>query len=292
MTRWLVTGAGGMLGRDLLALLPAQDVTAATRRDLDITDPAAVAAAVRGVGVVVNAAAWTDVDGAESDERAAAAVNAEGPRLLARACHREGARLLHVSTDYVFDGSVSGDPATAPAWPEDAPTVPRSAYGRTKLAGEQAVLAEAPDGGYVVRTAWLYGEHGRSFVRTMIDLEASRPTVDVVDDQWGQPTWSRDLAARLIALGEADAPAGIYHAAAGGRTTWFGLARAVFAALGADPERVRPTTSAAFVRPAVRPGFSVLGQSRLALAGVEPMPAWEDALSRAMPLLAGSGAHR
>lgn len=292
MTRWLVTGAGGMLGRDLLALLPAQDVTAATRRDLDITDPAAVAAAVRGVDVVVNAAAWTDVDGAESDESGAAAVNAEGPRLLARACHREGARLLHVSTDYVFDGSVSGDPATAPAWPEDAPTAPRSAYGRTKLAGEQAVLAEAPDGGYVVRTAWLYGEHGRNFVRTMIDLEASRPTVDVVDDQWGQPTWSRDLAVRLIALGEADAPAGIYHAASVGRTTWFGLARAVFAAVGADPDRVRPTTSAAFARPAPRPAFSVLGQERLAAAAIAGMPRWDDALAEAMTVLVGSGAAR
>ena len=292
MTRWLVTGAGGMLGRDLLALLPAQDVTAATRAELDITDPAAVADAVQGIDVVVNAAAWTDVDGAESDEGAAAAVNADGPRLLARACHREGARLLHVSTDYVFDGSVSGDPAEAPAWAENAPTGPRSAYGRTKLAGEQAVLAEAPALGYVVRTAWLYGEHGRNFVRTMIGLAASRPTVDVVDDQWGQPTWSRDLAARLIALGGADAPAGIYHAAAAGRTTWYGLARAVFAAIGADPDRVRPTTSAAFARPAPRPAFSVLGQERLTAVGVAPMPRWDDALSEAMTVLAGSGAAR
>lgn len=292
MTRWLVTGAGGMLGRDLLALLPAQDVIAATRAELDITDPAAVADAVHGIDVVVNAAAWTDVDGAESDEGGAAAVNAEGPRLLARACHREGARLLHVSTDYVFDGSVSGDPAEAPAWREDAPTAPRSAYGRTKLAGEQGVLAEAPDGGYVVRTAWLYGEHGRNFVRTMIGLEASRPTVDVVDDQWGQPTWSRDLAARLIALGEAEAPAGIYHAASAGRTTWFGLARAVFAAVGADPDRVRRTSSAAFARPAPRPAFSVLGQERLAAAGIAPMPRWDNALTEAMAVLVGSGAAR
>jgi dTDP-4-dehydrorhamnose reductase len=292
MTRWLVTGAGGMLGRDLLALLPAEDVVAATRAELDITDPAAVADAVRGIDVVVNAAAWTDVDGAESDEEAAAAVNEEGPRLLARACHREGARLLHVSTDYVFHGNVAGDPAEAPAWPENAPTAPRSAYGRTKLAGEQAVLAEAPDAAYVVRTAWLYGEHGRNFVRTMIGLEASRPTVDVVDDQWGQPTWSRALAARLIALGESDAPAGIYHAAAGGRTTWFGLARAVFAAVGADPDRVRPTTSAAFARPAPRPAFSVLGQERLVGVGVAPMPRWDDALAEAMTVLVGSGATR
>jgi dTDP-4-dehydrorhamnose reductase len=262
MRTWLVTGAGGMLGRDLLALLPAEGVTATTRAELDVTDADAVSNAVEGIDIVVNAAAWTDVDGAESDEAGAAAVNAQAPALLAAACRRHGARLLHVSTDYVFDGCVSGDPARAPAWSEDAPTGPRSAYGRTKLAGEQAVLAEAPENGFVIRTAWLYGEHGRNFVRTMINLEASRSTVDVVDDQWGQPTWSRDLAARLIALGESDAAPGIYHVASSGRTTWFALARAVFAALGADPDRVRPTTSAAFARPAARPAFSVLGQER------------------------------
>ena len=289
MTRWLVTGAGGMLGHDLLAQLAGRDVLAQARSELDVTDAAAVDAALEGVDVVVNAAAWTDVDGAESAEEAASAVNAEAPRLLALACRRHGARLLHVSTDYVFAGHTDGDPATAPAWAEDAPTGPRSAYGRTKLAGEQAVLAGAPEQAYVVRTAWLYGEHGRNFVRTMIGLEASRPTVDVVDDQWGQPTWTSDLAARLVALGESDAEPGIYHAASAGRTTWFGLARAVFAAVGADPERVRPTTSAAFARPAPRPAFSVLGQDRLTKAGVAPMPPWEDALARAVPVLLESG---
>jgi dTDP-4-dehydrorhamnose reductase len=124
----------------------------------------------------------------------------------------------------------------------------------------------------------------------MIELEASRPQVDVVTDQWGQPTWTRDLAARLVALGESSAEPGIYHVAAGGRTTWNGLARAVFAGLGADPERVRPTTSAQFVRPAPRPAFSVLGGERWARAGLEPMPAWKVSLAEALPRLAGARA--
>jgi dTDP-4-dehydrorhamnose reductase len=190
----------------------------------------------------------------------------------------------------VFDGSVAGDPATAPALAEDAPTAPRSAYGRSKLAGEQAVLSDGPRESYVVRTAWLYGEHGRNFVRTMLDLEAERPQVEVVTDQWGQPTWTRDLAARLVALGDGDAEPGIYHVVSGGRTTWNGLARAVFAAAGADPDRVRPTTSAAFVRPAPRPAFSVLGGDRLVRAGVEPMPQWEAALTEAMSVLTAARA--
>lgn len=284
VTRWLVTGAGGMLGTDLVAALPGREVTALTRAHLDITDADAVVDAVAGADVVVNAAAWTDVDRAESEPAAAAAVNAEGPRLLARACRLHKARLIHVSTDYVFAGTVGrADPGTAPGLPESAPTEPATAYGRSKLAGEQAVLAEWSEDAYVVRTAWLYGAHGRNFVRTMIDLERARPEIDVVDDQWGQPTWTRDLALRLVALGEGVAEPGVYHLAGGGRATWYRLARAVFAAVGADPDRVRPTTTDRFPRPAPRPAFSVLGQGRAAAAGLPPMPDWQDALWAAMP---------
>jgi len=283
VTRWLVTGAGGMLGRDLVSVLSAagHDVTAARRADLDITDATAVKAAVAGHDVVVNAAAWTDVDGAEADEAAATAVNGTGTRHVAAACAATGARLLHVSTDYVFPGD-----ATAP-YPEDAPTDPVNGYGRSKLAGEVAVRDLLPDTGYIVRTAWLYGAHGPNFVATMLRLAQSRDIVDVVDDQRGQPTWSFALAEQLVRLGlaavDGTARAGAYHGTASGETTWFGLARAVFEEAGLDPERVRPTTSDKFVRPARRPAFSVLGHDRWAAAGLAPLPHWRTMLTSARP---------
>jgi dTDP-4-dehydrorhamnose reductase len=283
--RWLVTGAGGMLGRDLLAALdragvPDAAVTAPARAALDITDPAAVTAVVEaatGPGdVVVNCAAWTAVDDAETHEAEAFAANAIGPQLLARACALTGARLVQLSTDYVFDGT-----ATSP-YLLDAPAAPRSAYGRTKVAGEWAVRAELPHGHWILRTAWLYGEHGASFVRTMARLESERDVVEVVDDQHGQPTWSRDLAERIVALVAADAPAGTYHACASGRTSWHGLAVEVFRELGANPSRVRPTTSASFVRPAPRPAYSVLDLSGWDKAGLAPMRDWREALREAV----------
>jgi dTDP-4-dehydrorhamnose reductase len=284
MTRWLVTGAGGMLGTELVGALAGRTVTARTRAELDITDAVAVDDAVASADIVLNAAAYTNVDGAEAEPAQALAVNGEGPRVLAEACRRHGARLVHVSTDYVFAGAAA-DPANAPPYPETAPTAPATAYGRSKLAGERAVLTEWPRNSYVVRTAWVYGEHGRNFVRTMIELERTRPEIDVVDDQWGQPTWTRDLAARLVGLAAGDAEPGIYHVAGGGRATWFRLAREVFAAVGADPDRVRPTTTDRFPRPAPRPAFSVLGQDRLAKAGLPPMPPWQESLAAAMPAL-------
>lgn len=282
MTRWLVTGAGGMLGRDLLEVLSGDDVTGLTRAELDITDAAAVSAAVSGVDVVVNAAAWTDVDGAEAAEEAATRTNGLGPRVLAEACRAAGARLVQVSTDYVFDGQASTPYA------EDAPLAPRSAYGRSKAAGERAVRDVLPDASYVVRTAWLYGEHGGSFVRTMLRLEAEKETLDVVDDQRGQPTWSLDVARQIAALVRAEAPAGTYHATSSGETTWCGLARAVFEELGADPSRVRPTTTDRFPRPAPRPAYSVLGHDAWRRVGLEPIGDWRARLAQAFPRLRSS----
>jgi dTDP-4-dehydrorhamnose reductase len=288
--RWLVTGAGGMLGRDLVTVLrrAGRPVTAAARAELDITDEAAVRAAVAGHRLVVNTAAWTDVDGAESDEATATAVNGYAVRHLAAACASAGAALVQISTDYVFAG-------TGPEpYPEDAPTAPVNAYGRGKLIGEHAVLTTLPDAGYVVRTAWLYGEHGRNFVATMLKLAATRDTVDVVDDQMGQPTWSWALAEQLAELAAravaGTAPPGVYHGTAAGQATWFELARAVFAGAGLDPERVRPTTSAVFVRPAARPAYSVLGHDRWDAAGMAPMPGWADQLKAALPAIIASSA--
>jgi dTDP-4-dehydrorhamnose reductase len=271
--RWLITGAGGLLGTDLQKVLAGQDVVAATRADLDITSAAAVRDAVGGVDVVFNTAAWTDVDGAETAEEAATAINGHGVRTLAAAA---GKRLIHLSTDYVFDGT-----ATTPI-PEDARRAPVNAYGRGKAVGEEAALAA---GGFVVRTAWLYGEHGPNFVRTMLRLAAERDTLDVVDDQIGPPTWSYALAEQLVALARSSAAPGVYHGTAAGSTSWFGLARAVFAEAGLDPSRVRPTTSERFVRPARRPAYSVLAHDGWAAAGVTPLPDWRVMLTSAMPAL-------
>jgi dTDP-4-dehydrorhamnose reductase len=273
VSRVLVTGGRGMLGQDLLPALAAHDVTAPARAELDITDEAAVRAAVAGHDVVVNLAAYTAVDAAEEHEDEARAINATGAGVLARAAAEAGARIVHVSTDYVFDGS-----ATSP-YPEDAPPV--SAYGRTKAEGERLVLEGHPEGASVVRTAWLYGAGGPSFPATMLRLQATHETVSVVDDQRGQPTWTVDLAARIAELVDAGAPAGVFHGTASGETTWHGLARAVFQEAGLDPARVLPTDSASFVRPAPRPAYSVLGHDGWARVGLAPLRDWREALADA-----------
>ncbi|CAM3633475.1 dTDP-4-dehydrorhamnose reductase [Isoptericola cucumis] len=271
-----------MLAHDLLDVLRGRSasVVAAGRAELDVTDPDAVAAAVRDVDVVVNCAAWTAVDDAETHEAEAFAVNATGAALLARASAAAGARLVQVSTDYVFDGR-----ATSP-YPEDAPLGPVSAYGRTKGAGEWAVRAEAPDH-LIVRTAWLYGAHGGCFPKTMARLAAERDELSVVDDQVGQPTWTHDLADLVVRLVEAQAPAGTYHGTSSGQTSWFGFTRRIVEGLGVDT-RVEPTTSEAFVRPAPRPAFSVLGHDALRAVGVEPIGEWDARWEVAAPaVLAG-----
>lgn len=266
--RWVVVGANGMLGRDLTAVLAdrGEAVVGLDRDVVDITDPDGCGSVADG-DVVVNCAAYTAVDGAETDEAAAFAVNAVGAANVARACRASGARMVHVSTDYVFDGH-----ATRP-YAEDAPTVPRSAYGRTKLAGEWAVRAEAGDH-LIVRTAWLYGAHGPCFPRTIARVARERGGVDVVDDQVGQPTWTVDLADLIHRLVVANAPAGTYHGTSSGAVSWHGFAQAVVAAAGMDAAIVRPTTSAAFVRPAPRPPYSVLGHDRLPAAGVPAIGDW------------------
>ena len=205
--------------------------------EIDITSPHSVVTALDASrpGVVVNAAAYTAVDAAEEHEDIALAVNGVGPGVLASAVHaRPGVRLVHISTDYVFPGD------SHVPYGEDADPAPRSAYGRTKLVGERAVRGTLPTRGSVVRTAWLYGEHGENFVRTMLALEASKPEIAVVDDQRGQPTWSRDLAAQIVKLIDFGAPAGIYHGTSSGETTWFGLTREIYELIGTDPDRVSP----------------------------------------------------
>ncbi|MEO3795725.1 dTDP-4-dehydrorhamnose reductase [Nonomuraea sp. B10E15] len=276
--RWLITGAGGMLATDVLdrTALTGDPVVALARSELDLRDRRAVRDFVCAYRprAVINCAGWTAVDAAESREAEALAINGHAVRWLAEACDQAGSRLVHVSTDYVFDG------ASAAPYREDAATGPVNAYGRTKLAGERAALEH---GHYVVRTAWLYGAAGTDFVRTMIRLAGERPFVDVVDDQRGQPTWAADLADFLVRLAQSDLPPGVYHGACSGETTWYGLAKEVFTLLGADPGRVRPVTSADCPRPARRPASSVLACTR-----AEPLRHWRAALHAAWPVIAAN----
>ncbi|MEV8364455.1 dTDP-4-keto-6-deoxy-D-glucose reductase NovS [Streptomyces niveus] len=280
--RWLVTGAAGMLGRDLVALLRGlnEPVVALTRHDLDITDSLSVRAVVdrHRPTTIVNCAAWTRFGEAEAGESEALLVNGGGARELAAVCRDRSIRLVHLSTDYVFDGT------SRRPYAESAVTSPINAYGRTKQAGEQAVLDLLPDDGTIVRTAWLYGRHGMNFIRKMVRLEQLRETVDVVDDQWGQPTWSVDLAQQIVALARHGA-SGVFHGTSAGEATWYDLARMTFRLLGADPGRVRPVPSDRIAGGELRPRYTVLGHDAWREAGLTPIRHWTTALTQAFPLL-------
>lgn len=290
----LVPGGHGQLGRELAARAPA--VRSPGSAELDVTNAGAVIEAVSSLAasaasdglspVVINAAAYNAVDAAETDTSRAYAVNADGPRLLAAACTTSNVPLIHVSTDYVFPGD--GDRP----YETDDLLRPRSAYGMTKAAGEDAVRGSGAQA-WVVRTAWVYGAFGGNFVKTMSRLASSRETVSVVDDQRGSPTWTGDLASGLLALATKIAsgagPASrVLHCTGGGETTWYGFARAVFEELGLDPSRVRPCTTEEFPRPAPRPAYSVLSNRTWREAGLPAMRPWREALATAF---AEHGAH-
>ena len=274
----VITGAGGQVGGFLAgeAALRGYEVHALTRRDCDITDAAAALRHVRAGDVVVNCAALTNVDDAESDPVGAHAINAVGPANLADACARVGARLVHLSTDYVF----SGDDARP--YEVGDRTGPLSVYGRSKLDGELAVHAVLPDA-HVVRTSWVYtGGGGTDFVAVMRRLASTDRVIDVVDDQTGSPTYAKDLVAALlqIAGGGVDAP--VLHVTNAGSASRFEQARAVFEEVGADPDRVRPVGTAAVPRPARRPVFSALSMADSVRAGLTPLRPWREALAEAV----------
>jgi dTDP-4-dehydrorhamnose reductase len=269
--RLLVLGSGGMLGRAVArdAARLGHDVVALAHSDLDVTDAANVARIVAAVGprAVVNCAGFTDVDGAEAHEARAMRVNGDGAGNVARAAAEAGARIVHVSTDYVFDGS-KGEP-----WLESDPVAPLQAYGRTKLAGERAV-AEAGAEHAIVRTAWLFGAGGPNFVETMLRLGAERDEVTVVTDQRGGPTWTGHLAPALVEIAERRGDVGLFHAAGAGECSWYEFAVEILHRARLRCRAV-PTTSARFPRPARRPAYSVLGTER------EPgivLPRWPDGL--------------
>ena len=273
--KYLITGANGMLGHDLQSVLAGRDVTALSRAELDVTDLDAVREASDKHDFIINAAAYTKVDDAEEHEDLAYAVNATGAANLATAAAENGAQLVQLSTDYVFDGT-----ATTP-YAENSPLGPVSAYGRTKAEGERLAQQLNPGRTHVIRTAWTYGQHGPNFARTMLRLAAERDELTVVSDQVGQPTWTLDLANQIVALLDSGAPAGIYHGTNSGEASWYDFARAIFSAAGLDAHRVKPTDSSQFVRPAPRPPYSVLGHSAWKTVGLAPMRNWREALAAA-----------
>ena len=270
--KWTIVGAKGMLGTDLITRVKREgyEITALDLGDIDITDAASVQGALTpGQDIVVNCAAFTAVDPAEENEGTAFRVNATGAANLARRCAQTGARLIQVSTDYVFRGD-----GTTP-WNEyDAPD-PLSAYGRTKAAGEWAVQTYTKDY-LIVRTAWLYGRFGNCFPKTMVRLAQSHDTLKVVTDEVGQPTWTVDLADLIVRLAQAKAPTGIYHGTSCGKTSWNGFTKEIMKAVGKDPSMVLETTAAAFDRPAKHPSFSALAHGELRKIGIEPIGDWRE----------------
>jgi dTDP-4-dehydrorhamnose reductase len=265
----LITGAGGMLGQDVRRVgeLTGHEVVALDRAALDVTDADAVDAAFADhrPDTAINCVAWTDVDGAETAEAAALALNADAARNVAAAAARVGASVVLPSTDYVFDGT--GDRP----YVESDPTNPQSAYGRTKLAGEQATAA-ANSRHFVVRTSWLFGAGGGNFVETMLGL-ADRGALSVVDDQVGSPTYTPHLADGLLRLAATD-DHGVHHMSGDGQCSWYEFARAIFDGAGLEVD-VTPVTTAEFPRPAPRPAYSVLGSER---ARPILLPDWRDGL--------------
>ncbi len=278
--RIVITGAGGLVGRTLAAKAGQQgyDVLALTSADCDITDATAVARVVAADDVVINCAAYTKVDDAEADEDRAYAVNATGAAHLAQSCAKAGAALIHISTDYVFSGHFAdGHPRP---YELDDETGPRSAYGRTKLAGELAVLAAMPQA-HVVRTSWIYGGTA-DFVSAIAAKAAGTDAIDVVADQVGGPTLAADLVDALLELATGTISAPILHAVNAGETSRYEQARAVFELVGADPDRVRPVDTDKYPRPAPRPAYSVLSTRRSTEAGLTPLRPWREALAAAL----------
>lgn len=275
VTSLAVLGAQGMLGQDVLKVLEDYGPTSFSRSELDITDRAAVTEALRGFDVVINCAAYTQVDKAESSPELAYAVNADGPRYIAQTLAGTNAKLIHISTDYVFDGTAN-DP-----YPEDYATSPISVYGASKQQGEIAIMEENEGNSAIVRTSWLYGADGASFPKTILTAGLTRETLDVVDDQYGQPTWTLDVAHHIRKLIDAEVPSGIFHATSAGQTTWFDFAQALFRLAGWDENRVQRADSSGFQRPAARPSYSVLSHDNWAKHNIPSLRPWEEALDEA-----------
>jgi dTDP-4-dehydrorhamnose reductase len=281
---WLITGGSGQLGIAVSQELGERGIvfTACGSEDLDITQGPNVRDFVSQLSptVIINCAAWTDVDGAEGNEPQASRVNGDGAENIALAAKQRGTKLIHVSTDYVFSGEGKSP------WKVDASINPQSAYGRTKAEGESRVLGAYLENSSIIRTAWLYSPWGKNFAKTMTLLALNGESeVRVVNDQMGQPTSAIDLAKQLVDLGLSSSFAGIYHGTNSGEATWFEFAQEIFELAGADVRRVVPVSSSDYPRPAKRPSYSVLSHDAWANTSVKPLRDWRIALADAMPAI-------
>jgi dTDP-4-dehydrorhamnose reductase len=281
---WLITGGSGQLGIAVSQELGERGIVfkACNSQDLDITQGPALYDSVAELGpkVIINCAAWTDVDGAEGNEMQASRINGDGVENIAQAAKICGAKLIHISTDYVFSGE------SKTPWQVDDRINPQSAYGRTKADGEGRVFSAHPENSSIVRTAWLYSPWGKNFAKTMTRLAINGDgEVRVVNDQMGQPTSAIDLAKQLVELGLSNSPAGIYHGTNSGEATWFQFAQEIFKLAGADVSRVVPVSSSEYPRPAKRPSYSVLSHDSWAKTTIKPMRDWRIALVDAMPAI-------
>lgn len=276
--RVLVTGAGGQVGRELVEALAGNEVVACTRAELDVADRDSVLAAITSTApdAVVHSAAWTDVDGCESDVDRAYAVNALGTRHVGEAARIVGARVCYLSTDYVFDGESSRP------YREWDTTSPRSVYGHSKLAGERELGPEHT----IVRTSWVFGEHGHNIVKTILRLAGEHDTLTFIDDQIGHPTAAGDLASMIVRLVLGRRP-GLFHVTNQGAVSWYEFARSVMEAAGLDADRVHPVSTQDFTphRPAHRPANSVLDNAALRLSGIELLGDYHEPLGRVVKTL-------
>ena len=278
--RCVVIGSNGMLGSDFLIYSdPQLAIQGLTRLECDVTKLKQVEASVRDFDVVINCSAYTAVDAAESDPDQAFLINEVGVKNIAAACEKFNSKLVHISTDYVFAGD-SKFP-----YKEDDLTNPVTVYGKSKLAGENMIRNILPSAHLIIRTAWLYGLNGNNFVKTMIDLEKKLPEIKVVNDQFGQPTWTKQLVELTNQLIISNIRPGTYHGTASGKTSWFEFARAIFREIGKDENRILPVSSEEFKRPAPRPKYSVLDHGALITQNIEPIELWDRGLHKFIQLM-------
>jgi len=279
--KWAITGGSGQLSRSLVDLLDKEGVpyVALSHKDLDVADDSSISV-IKEISpdLLINCAAWTNVDAAEEFPEKATRVNQVGPRNMARAAKELKIPLIHISTDYVFSGQ-SRQP-----WSTDSKTEPMSTYGLSKLLGEKEISKNLDADFYILRTAWLYGPYGRNFSKTILKKAlTSKDPISVVNDQIGQPTTTKSLAEQIFKVAKSHVPSGIYHATNTGQASWWDFAREMFELAGEDIERVRPSTSEDFPSKVKRPKYSVLDQSAWSKVGMETMPEWRRALKEVFP---------
>jgi dTDP-4-dehydrorhamnose reductase len=279
--KWAITGGSGQLSRSLVDLLDKEGVPyiAWSHKDLDVADDSSISVIKEtSPDLLINCAAWTNVDAAEEFPEKATRVNQVGPRNMARAAKELKIPLIHISTDYVFSGQ-SRQP-----WSTDSKTEPMSTYGLSKLLGEKEINKNMDGNFYILRTAWLYGPYGRNFSKTILKKAlTSKDSINVVNDQIGQPTTTKSLAEQIFKVAQQNIPSGTYHATNTGQASWWDFAREIFELAGEDVERVRSSTSEDFPSNVKRPKYSVLDQSAWSKVGMETMPEWRRALKEVFP---------